>query len=66
MECKDESLAPRTILNGKLKTENQQKQILKNKSTKQIHDWTSWLAFMISFFHYKMQLTEKYNWKKGN
>jgi hypothetical protein len=39
---------------------------LKNKSTKQIHDWTSWLAFMISFFHYKMQLTEKYNWKKGN
>jgi hypothetical protein len=40
---------------------------LKNKSTKQIHDWTSWFAFMISFFfHYKMQLTEKYNWKKGN
>jgi hypothetical protein len=38
MECKDESLAPRTILNRKLKTKNQQKQILKNKSTKQIHD----------------------------
>jgi len=40
--CKEEKLAPRTILKGKINTKDQQiNTFSKNNSTKHIKDWTS-------------------------